>query len=297
MRKGIVLLLVLAMVASGCTGLDLAAQKDRWNLRDLYVTSTGTWIHVRIGQFMVATLKAAGADEARYNWGMPYSKKVADVAAVFGTEMEIYEIKPGGWSRKPDKALDQLDGYITLAKKGGDYTTVKRGGRFTASPAVVLPHKYSPELRARCLEVVLRTYKDLAPGVVFYDYRELSGNVDGKECSKRSQKEKNADLVGYIYEVANHLLPINMKQDYAQRRIVQVAQTDTAFDTLDALITIYAPGKEPGKDPAVTDEALHEVIFDGLMKKQIPTLFKQGVDVFQTLNRGEGWDCKEKRCS
>lgn len=272
-------------------------------LRDLYLTSTGVWVHVRIGQYMADVLRAAGATEAGYNWAMPYSRKVADVAAVFetyqGKVIEVYELKPASWARfgKFDEAAEQLDEYIALLTRGGDYARVKRGGHFAAEPgSVVLPHEYTPELQARCLEVLLRTYENLGRGLVFYTYRHLKGTVNGRDCSKRTRQEVSADLIGYVYDVAGTTLPRNMHTDTAQLRLVQVAQTDGPDAMLSAFVGVYQWWQHPDTDAPSEEQGLSDRLFVDLMLRPIPGIFKENPRRLDGLYRRQGWSCTEKKC-
>lgn len=305
MKRVLGLLLVLGIFLSGCTGWE-ADPAQHATLKDLYTTTGGLYAHWKISMFLAAQARAAGATETHIEMSMPFNKKRADFVAVFdrrdGLHAKANEIKPypkGSFDTGVIEANAQLNGYLTMLRRSSRYRTVSQNRTFAAEPTPrVVPATYTPELAARCLELRVRTYENIAPGIVFYWFAHKN---DTSACRNRTRDERSADIGGWMYEVSSMTIPRNYRVDYARLRVAQVYDEEGAADLQEAIYYPYEAdsGPDVGGTPAWPSNR-HNQVRDYLFSQQVPSWFRVSPTPWPVpiagQNNGQHWECNTEAC-
>lgn len=306
--RAILVLLMITGILTGCIG-STQAPHVQMTLWDLYICSTGTYIHYGVGQYMADQLRGMGAISAGYNVRAPYSRKEADVVAIFYNPAgrtkppirEVYEIKPISYhlvSSRTDDARAQLREYVDLFRRTDlvDNRMSRAGGHFTAPlpKGKPVPGRYLPAMTRHNIEVVIFTADAAAPGVVFYYYR-------WKDRSKRpTASQLNARLVNLIHDVAKDVRIKDMSGPaHLRLRVAQTYADDDISTTRDVLFNIHPVGGTADARPDMSGLEPGKVK-DGLMPRLIPDWMYKNVPLpwpVPGADKGQSWYCETRYCA
>lgn len=306
MRRSLGIVLLLAVILSGCTGVDLEPDKQ-WKLDDIYLASTGTLIHFQVGQFIADELKALGSIDAGINYDVPKTRLEVDIYAFFqvpsGQVLHIYELKPRHWFDRLGKAAQaqgQIDKYRDKLKLAAHLKNIPivRGERWYAPPkGRAVPDRYVPEAARRCLQVMVETRYEDSPGLIWYWYRwhPEKKSVNGTSCGNQTKKEKNASLSGFVWDAADSLR-YKYGQNWtarSQEKAAMVAYTDDIASMRQQVVDVYYYDDETD-DWEIESETTRAELHRQLMPKYIPSWFFSGQGWEYQSYPMPGWGNKHK---
>ncbi|MCU6795127.1 S8 family serine peptidase [Paenibacillus sp. WQ 127069] len=174
----------------------------------------GRIVHLMVGEYFKAIFNTTDSQIAFTEVEVPVKSNSsgwgrADMVLQTDDAYEVYELKPASYSnlkssdKRSNKSLNeegknQLKNYVDGLKSQLETDAVKAGTTWNPN-GTRLPHPFNPKM-----EIILRTYYDRDPGMIYYD--EVNSNKDPKEDLKEAS-EAIKIVLGVIAAVAAKKIP------------------------------------------------------------------------------------------